>query len=140
MWVPWAGFAIISGLISSPKITLFSYSTTEAMMGWWGKVRRLAIDLFPETNSVARVVYETPSMTGHEDSIFQWRVKRRDDGILLISLKLIPDYMVRGGGGEGPDGPTESYIDFAPEDVNQIKAALDACLAECERIRAEPNY
>ncbi|MEQ1899635.1 MAG: hypothetical protein ABL866_02765 [Devosia sp.] len=107
-------------------------------MVWWDKVRKFALDLLPKANRFATVVYETPSMTGHEDSLFQWRVKRRDDGVLLVSLKLVPDYVVRRAGGEGGDGPTESYIDFAPEDENQIKAALDACVAECERIKAQP--
>jgi hypothetical protein len=104
-------------------------------MGWWGKFLDFVADLFPETNSVARVVYETPSMTGGEESLLQWRVKRRKNGVLLISLKLIPDYMTSGG----ETGRGENYIDFAPEAVSQIKLALDACLAECERIKAEPQ-
>jgi hypothetical protein len=102
---------------------------------WWTKVRKFIVDLFPDTNGTAQVVYETPPLRGQEDSRFEWRLKRRADGFFLISLKLIPDYSVE------QDGfPPEHHIDFAPEDVNQIKAALDACLAEYERIKAEPQY
>jgi hypothetical protein len=102
---------------------------------WWTKVRKFVVDLFPDTNRTAQVVYGAPSLRGHEDSHFEWRLKRRADGIFLISLKLIPDYSVDQEG-----FPVEYHIDFAPEDVNQIKAGLDACLAECERIKAEPEY
>lgn len=102
---------------------------------WWTKVRKFVVDLFPDTNVTAQVVYEAPALRGHEDSRFEWRVKRRADGIFLISLKLIPDYSVDREG-----FPMEYHIDFAPEDVDKIKTTLDACVAQYERIKADPGY
>jgi hypothetical protein len=101
---------------------------------WWKKLTGLvANELFPETNSVARVVYQTPAMEGLDDTKFEWRVKRRGDGFTMISLQI--QYP---GGGE--DGPPKYSIDFQPEIAGAIKASLDACVAEYERLKTEPRY
>ena len=97
----------------------------------WDQVRRALAKVFPGRSLFTEVVYETPSMSGQSrNSLFQWRVKRRADGALLVSLKIIPDYFA------GPEGRLRNYIDFVPSDAQQIKAALEACLAECDRLHA----
>ncbi len=101
---------------------------------WWKKLTAVVMnDLFPETNSVARVVYETSPIEGLDDTLLEWRVKRRGDGFAMISLVIQCP-----GGAE--DGPPRYSIDVLPEVAEAIKANLDACLAEYERLKTEPRY
>ena len=96
----------------------------------WMPARRFFSRWKPLANALAEVVFEAPAMQGQgKKSILQWRVKRRvDDGQLLISLKLLPDYA------GGPDGSVRNYIDFKPGQVKQVSDGLTLCLAECERL------
>jgi hypothetical protein len=93
------------------------------------EVKKFLSRWVPLRNVLAVVVFEASPMKGqYEKSLLQWRVKRRSDGQLTISLKIIPDY------GGGPDGAVRQYIDFKPEQVKQISDGLSQCLVECERL------
>ena len=100
---------------------------------WWKKLTAfVGNELFPELNSFAPVVYETPAIEGLDNTKFEWRVKRRGDGFTMISL------LIRYPGG-GDDNPSKYSIDFGPEAAGAIKAHFDACLAEYERLKTEPG-
>ena len=99
----------------------------------WSALKKKLSHWNPLANILAEVVFEAPPLRGQSKrSMLQWRVKRRADGKLCISLKTIGEY------GGGPDGSVEWYIDFSHGRHAQLVAeGLALCMAECERLERE---
>jgi hypothetical protein len=97
----------------------------------WVPFRKLLSRSRGFNSLLGEVVFEAPPLKGQSShSLFQWRVKRGlDDNSFFISLKMLPD------GYEGPDGRVKNYISFDLATAEQVRANLDACIAEFHRLK-----
>lgn len=88
-------------------------------------------------NSVlGEIVFETPEVTGESSrSFFQWRVKKTLEGDrYFVGLRMRPDAYA------GSEGSPTNFMNFDIETAQRVRAHLDRCIAECDRLmKATPR-
>jgi hypothetical protein len=95
----------------------------------WGSVKKLLGHIGSFNSLLGDVVFETPPVGGQSSSSeFEWRVKQGTDGqSLFVSLKCQPDTSFE------VNNRSRMYIEFDLAAAQQVRADLDACIAELQR-------
>jgi hypothetical protein len=96
----------------------------------WDPLRKILSRSKSLRATLGDVVFETPRIRGQTlHSAFQWRIKKDlDSNSFYVGLKLLPDAHI------GVEGRETNYINFDIEGAKRIRADLDSCIAEYQRL------